>query len=173
MGLACRSIKQDAAQRSYNELQPGSIVRMGLGSRHPILAPFGLLRFGAIELPVSSVSIIKCCRQVTAGGGGGRKRGCWIGLNPNECPKTHLEVHFGDVGEPFIHSGFAVARSEACNAIFGSIVLDSGFIYGCMSERIHDMRGARAVLARAVCNSPGHLSTLSPCRCARKASLAP
>jgi hypothetical protein len=32
---------------------------MGLGSRHPILAPFGLLRFGAIELPVSSVSIIK------------------------------------------------------------------------------------------------------------------
>ena len=67
MGLACRSIKQDAAQRSRSELQPGSIGRMGLGSRHPILAPFGLLCFGPIKLPVSTVSIVTCCRQVTAG----------------------------------------------------------------------------------------------------------
>jgi hypothetical protein len=95
-----------------------SQVHRPVGSRHPILAPFGLLRFGAIELPVSSVRIITCCRQVTAGGGGGEKRGCCIGLNPNECPKTYLEVHFGDVVEPFIHSGFAVARSEACKCHF-------------------------------------------------------
>jgi hypothetical protein len=95
-----------------------SQVHRSVGSRHPILAPFGLLCFSPIELPVSSVSVITCCRQVTAGGGGGKKRGCWIGLNPNECPKTHLEVHLGDIVEPFVQSGFAVARREACECHF-------------------------------------------------------
>lgn len=32
--------------------------------------------------------------------------------------KTYLEVHLRDVVEPFIHSGFAVARCEACECHF-------------------------------------------------------
>jgi len=37
---------------------------------------------------------------------------------PTSCHQTYLEVHLRDVVEPFIRSGFAVARSEACKSHF-------------------------------------------------------